>query len=223
MKIDILTLFPKMFEGFLNESIIKRAQEKKIVEINIYDIRNYTKDKHKKVDDYPYGGGGGMVLMCQPVVDAIEILKTEDSKVILMCPQGKKYNQTTAYELKSEKHIILVCGHYEGYDERIRNFVDLEISIGDFILTGGEIPAMVVTDSITRLLDGVIAKESYENESFNNNLLDYPTYTKPQNFRGMEVPDVLLSGHHENINKWRALESLKRTEKRRPDLLKKDD
>ena len=223
MKIDILTLFPKMFEGFLNESIIKRAQEKKIVEINIYDIRNYTKDKHKKVDDYPYGGGGGMVLMCQPVVDAIETLKTEDSKVILMCPQGKKYNQTTAYELKSEKHIILVCGHYEGYDERIRNFVDLEISIGDFILTGGEIPAMVVTDSITRLLDGVIAKESYENESFNNNLLDYPTYTKPQNFRGMEVPDVLLSGHHENINKWRALESLKRTEKRRPDLLKKDD
>ncbi len=223
MKIDILTLFPKMFEGFLNESIIKRAQEKKIVEINIYDIRNYTKDKHKKVDDYPYGGGGGMVLMCQPVVDAIETLKTEDSKVILMCPQGKKYNQTTAYELKSEKHIILVCGHYEGYDERIRNFVDLEISIGDFILTGGEIPAMVVTDSITRLLDGVITKESYENESFNNNLLDYPTYTKPQNFRGMEVPDVLLSGHHENINKWRALESLKRTEKRRPDLLKKDD
>lgn len=223
MKIDILTLFPKMFEGFLNESIIKRAQEKKIVEINIYDIRNYTKDKHKKVDDYPYGGGGGMVLMCQPVVDAIETLKTEDSKVILMCPQGKKYNQTTAYELKSEKHIILVCGHYEGYDERIRNFVDLEISIGDFILTGGEIPAMAITDSITRLLDGVITKESYENESFNNNLLDYPTYTKPQNFRGMEVPDVLLSGHHENINKWRALESLKRTEKRRPDLLKKDD
>lgn len=223
MKIDILTLFPKMFEGFLNESIIKRAQEKKIVEINIYDIRNYTKDKHKKVDDYPYGGGGGMVLMCQPVVDAIETLKTEDSKVILMCPQGKKYNQTTAYELKNEKHIILVCGHYEGYDERIRNFVDLEISIGDFILTGGEIPAMAITDSITRLLDGVITKESYENESFNNNLLDYPTYTKPQNFRGMEVPDVLLSGHHENINKWRALESLKRTEKRRPDLLKKDD
>lgn len=223
MKIDILTLFPNMFDGFLNESIIKRAREKGLIEINVHDIRDYTLDPHKKVDDYPYGGGRGMVLMCQPVVDAIESLKKEDSKVILMCPQGIKYEQKVAYTLKCEKHLILVCGHYEGYDERIREFVDLEISIGDFILTGGEIPAMAITDSITRLIDGVIEKESYENESFNNNLLDYPTYTKPQVYRDLEVPEVLLSGHHENINKWRKEESIKRTKLRRPDLLKKDD
>lgn len=223
MKIDILTLFPNMFDGFLNESIIKRAREKGLIEINVHDIRDYTLDPHKKVDDYPYGGGRGMVLMCQPVVDAIESLKKEDSKVILMCPQGIKYEQKVAYTLKREKHLILVCGHYEGYDERIRKFVDLEISIGDFILTGGEIPAMAITDSITRLIDGVIEKESYENESFNNNLLDYPTYTKPQVYRDLEVPEVLLSGHHENINKWRKEESIKRTKIRRPDLLKKDD
>lgn len=223
MKIDILTLFPNMFDGFLNESIIKRAREKELVEINVHNIRDYTLDPHKKVDDYPYGGGRGMVLMCQPVVDAIEKFKTEDSKVILMCPQGIKYNQKTAKSLKKLKHIILVCGHYEGYDERIRKFVDLEISIGDFILTGGELPAMVITDSITRLIDGVIEKESYENESFNNNLLDYPTYTKPQEYRGLKVPEVLLSGHHENINKWRLEESIKKTNLKRPDLLKKDD
>ena len=223
MKIDILTLFPNMFDGFLNESIIKRAREKGLVEINVHNIRDYTLDPHKKVDDYPYGGGRGMVLMCQPVVDAIEKFKREESKVILMCPQGIKYDQKVAYNLKELKHIILVCGHYEGYDERIREFVDLEISIGDFILTGGEIPAMAITDSITRLIDGVIEKESYENESFNNNLLDYPTYTKPQEYKGLKVPDVLLSGHHENINKWRLEESIKRTSLRRPDLLKKDD
>lgn len=223
MKIDILTLFPEMFEGFINSSIIKRAREKNIVEINIHNIRDYTDDKHNRVDDYPYGGGNGMVLMCQPVVDAIEAFKTDESTVILMCPQGKKYNQELAYNLKNKKHLILVCGHYEGFDERIRNFVDLEISIGDYILTGGEIPAMVITDSVTRLIDGVIVKESYENESFNNNLLDYPVYTKPVEYRGLKVPEVLLSGHHENINKWRIEESIKRTKDRRPDLLKKDD
>ena len=223
MKIDILTLFPEMFEGFINTSIIKRARENNLVEINIHNIRDYTKQDHNRVDDYPYGGGEGMVLMCQPVVDAIEAFKRDDSKVILMTPQGKSYNEKVAYELKNEKHLILVCGHYEGYDERIRNFVDMEISIGDYILTGGEIPAMVITDSVTRLIDGVIEKESYTNESFNNNLLDYPVYTKPRVYRGLEVPEVLLSGHHENINNWRKEESIKRTEKRRPDLLKKDD
>lgn len=223
MKIDILTLFPKMFDGFLNESIIKRAIDKKLIEINTHDIRDYTLDIHKKVDDYGYGGGKGMVLMPQPVVDAIENYRTKDSLVILMSPQGKKYNQEVAYNLKEEKHLIIVCGHYEGFDERIRNFVDLEISIGDYILTGGEIPAMVLTDSITRLIDGVIEKESSEYESFNNNLLDYPVYTKPQNFRGLLVPEVLLSGHHERINSWRNCQSIKRTRNRRPDLLKKDD
>ena len=223
MKIDILTLFPEMFEGFINSSIIKRARENKLVEINIHNIRDYTEDKHNRVDDYPYGGGNGMVLMCQPVVDAIEAFKTDESTVILMCPQGKPYKQDLAYQLKTKKHLILVCGHYEGFDERIRNFVDLEISIGDYVLTGGEIPAMVITDSVTRLIDGVIVKESYINESFNNNLLDYPVYTKPVEYRGLKVPEVLLSGHHENINKWRKEESIKRTEIRRPDLLKKDD
>ena len=223
MKIDILTLFPSMFDGFLNSSIIKRAIDRKIVEINVHDIRDYSKDKNHKVDDYGYGGGAGMVLMPQPVVDAIEACKKEDSLVILMCPQGKKYDQKQAFELKSEKHIIIVCGHYEGFDERIRKYCDLELSIGDYVLTGGEIPAMAITDSITRLLDGVIEKESYLNESFNNNLLDYPVYTHPYDYRGDKVPDILLSGHHENIDKWRKEESIKRTKLRRPDLLKDDE
>ena len=223
MKIDILTLFPSMFDGFLNSSIIKRAIDRKIVEINVHDIRDYSKDKNHKVDDYGYGGGAGMVLMPQPVVDAIEAYKKEDSLVILMCPQGKKYDQKQAFELKSEKHIIIVCGHYEGFDERIRKYCDLELSIGDYVLTGGEIPAMVITDSVTRLLDGVIEKESYLNESFNNDLLDYPVYTHPYDYRGDKVPDILLSGHHENIDKWRKEESIKRTKLRRPDLLKDDE
>ncbi len=223
MKIDILTLFPEMFEGFINTSIIKRAIDNKLIEINVHNIRDYTKQDHNRVDDYPFGGGEGMVLMCQPVVDAIEAFKTDDSKVILMTPQGIPYNEQVTYSLKEEKQLILVCGHYEGFDERIRNFVDMEISIGDYILTGGELPAMVITDSVARLIDGVIEKDSYTNESFNNNLLDYPVYTKPRVYRGLEVPEVLLSGHHENINKWRKEESIKRTEMRRPDLLKKDD
>lgn len=223
MKIDILTLFPSMFDGFLNSSIIKRAIDKKIVEINVHDIRDYSKDKNHKVDDYGYGGGAGMVLMPQPVVDAIEAYKKEDSLVILMCPQGKKYDQKQAFELKNEKHIIIVCGHYEGFDERIRKYCDLELSIGDYVLTGGEIPAMAITDSVTRLLDGVIEKESYLNESFNNDLLDYPVYTHPYDYRGDKVPDILLSGHHENIDKWRKEESIKRTKLRRPDLLKDDE
>ncbi len=223
MKIDILTLFPKMFEGFLTESIIKRAREKEIVEINIIDFRNYSLEKHGQVDDTPYGGGRGMVLMCEPVVRAIEDLKSDDTLVILTCPQGKTFKESMANDLKQYKHLIIVCGHYEGYDERIRNFVDLEISIGDYILTGGEIPAMAITDATVRLLDGVINSESYEQDSYSNNLLDYPTYTKPADFRGMKVPEVLLSGDHQKIKEYRLKEQIKNTKKRRPDLLEKDN
>lgn len=223
MKIDILTLFPEMFEGFLNESIIKRAREKGFVEVNIYNFRDYSKDPHQKVDDYGFGGGPGMVLMPQPIFDCVEAIKTPDSKVILMTPQGIKYNQTVAYNLSHEKHLILICGHYEGFDERIRTLADMEISIGDFILTGGEIASMAISDSIIRLLDGVIASDSSEEESFNNNLLDYPVYTRPASFRGMDVPEVLLSGHHANINKWRLEQQEKRTKERRPDLLERAD
>lgn len=221
MRIDILTLFPSMFDGFLNESIIKRAIEKGSVKINIVNFRDYSLDPHHKVDDTPYGGGAGMVLTPQPIMDAVDDLRTDDTKVILLTPDGKRYNQEMAYELSNEKHLIIICGHYEGFDDRIRSIVDVELSIGDYVLTGGEIPSMVITDSITRLLDGVIEKESHLNDSFNNNLLDYPTYTKPRVYRGMEVPSVLLSGNHEKIEKYRQEEALKRTKERRPDLLEK--
>ncbi len=221
MKIDILTLFPNMFDGFLNESIISRAISGGYVEINVHDFRKYSTDSHKKVDDYGFGGGPGMVLMPQPIFDAVEDLKTEYSKVILMTPQGVKYNQALAQDLSCEKHIIIICGHYEGFDERIRSLADIEVSIGDFVLTGGEIPSMAICDSIVRLLDGVIQRDSHELESFSENLLDYPVYTRPADFRGMKVPEVLLSGHHANINEWRRQEQIKRTEARRPDLLEK--
>ena len=194
---------------------------KKKVEINIHNIRDYSKDKHKKVDDYGFGGGVGMVLMPQPIFDAVDDLKTNDSCVIILTPQGKTYNQKQAYELTNKKHIILICGHYEGFDERIRSLADIELSIGDFVLTGGEIPSMAIIDSVVRLIDGVINKESHELDSFNDNLLDYPVYTHPKEYRGMKVPDVLLSGHHANIDKWRLEEQIKRTKERRPDLLEK--
>lgn len=223
MKIDVLTLFPEMFTGIINESIIKRAIDNKIIDIKIHNIRDYSKDKHKKVDDYAFGGGAGMVLMIQPIYDALEKLKTKDSKIIMMTPQGKTYNQKIAYNLSKEKHLIILCGHYEGFDERIRSLVDMEISIGDYVLTGGEIPGLVIMDSIIRLVDGVIAKESHENDSFNGNLLDYPVYTHPVDFNGMKVPDVLLSGHHENIVKWRMEQQIKKTQERRPDILKRDE
>ncbi len=223
MKIDVLTLFPEMFEGILNSSILKRAIEEKKVTINLCNFRKYSKDIHHKVDDYPYGGGIGMVLKPEPIMDAIDDLKTKDSLIILLTPQGQVYNQKKAYELSKYKHLIIVCGHYEGFDERIRSAVDLEISIGDFVLTGGEIASMVLIDSITRLLDGVINETSHQLDSFNNNLLDYPVYTKPQEYRGMKVPEVLLSGHHENIAKWRYEEQIKRTKARRPDLLERKD
>jgi len=221
MKIDILTIFPNMFDGFLSESIIKRAIDKGFVEINVHDIRSYSTDKHKRVDDYGFGGGQGMVLMPQPIFDAVDDIRTDESKVILMTPQGEPYKQAKAYDLSKEKHLILICGHYEGFDERIRTLVDMEISIGDYVLTGGELASMVITDSVVRLIDGVITADSHIKDSFNDNLLDYPVYTKPVNFRGMEVPEVLLSGHHKNIDEFRKNESLKRTKERRPDLLEK--
>ena len=220
MKIDVLTLFPNMYTNFLTESIIKRAIQNKLVEINIYNIRDYSVDPHKRVDDYGYGGGDGMVLMPDPIFRAVDDLKKEDSFIILMTPQGKKYDQKIAYDLSKLKHIIIICGHYEGFDERIRTLVNLELSIGDYILTGGEIPSMVIMDSIIRLIDGVISSESHQNDSFNNDLLDYPVYTHPAIYRGMEVPDVLLSGHHENIRKWRYEQQVAKTKERRPDLFK---
>lgn len=221
MKIDILTLFPNMFSGFMNESIIKRAIDEKKVTINTVNFRDYAKNKHKKVDDTPYGGGSGMVLMCQPIFDAVDSVRTEKSKVVLLSPQGKKFSQKKAYELSKEEHLIFICGHYEGFDERIKSICDEEISIGDYVLTGGELPAMVITDSIVRLLPGVIDEQSHLNDSFNDNLLDYPTYTKPRNYKGMQVPEVLLSGDHEKIKEWRDEKRLKITSEKRPDLLNK--
>lgn len=220
MKIDILTLFPEMFTGILNTSIIKRAIKEGLVEVNVINFRKYSNDKHGKVDDTPYGGGPGMILMCEPIYNAIEALKTPDTTVIMMTPQGVPYKQKLAEKLKDLKHIILLCGHYEGFDERIREIVDLEISLGDFVLTGGEIPAMAIIDSIVRLIPGVIERDSALYDSFSNSLLEYPQYTRPAEFRGMKVPEVLLSGHHENIKKWREVQALERTRKRRPDLYK---
>ena len=221
MRIDILTLFPDMFKNVFEESIVKRAQELGKLEINIVNFRDYTDDPHKKVDDTPYGGGAGMVLTCQPIFDCVNALKTDETKVILLTPDGVLYKQKQAYDLSKEKHLIIISGHYEGFDERIRSICDLEISIGDYVLTGGEIASMVLVDSIARLIPGVITEESHINDSFNDNLLDYPTYTKPRIYNGMEVLEVLLSGDHKKIKEYREQESLKRTLERRPDLLNK--
>ncbi len=219
MKIDILTLFPDMFQGVFEESIIKRAIDTDKVAINLHNFRDYSKDPHHKVDDTPYGGGAGMVLTCQPIFDCVRSIKTDDSKVILLTPGGIPYQQNMAYTLRDEKHLIIICGHYEGFDERIKSLCDLELSIGDYVLTGGEIPAMVVVDSIVRLLPGVIEEESHLQDSFHNQLLDYPAYTKPRVFEGMEVPEVLLSGDHKKIQEYRRQESLRLTKENRPDLL----
>ena len=219
MRIDILTLFPHMFDGFLTESIIKRAIEKEKVKINIIDIRDFTPYKNNQVDDYQFGGGGGMILMCEPVFNAVESIKTEDSHVILLTPRGKTYNEKKAYEFKDKKHLIIICGHYEGFDERIYTLADELVSIGDYILTGGEIPSMAITDSVVRLIDGVITSGSLETESFNDNLLDFPVYTKPRVFRDMEVPEVLVSGDHKKINEYRESERKRITEEYRKDLL----
>ena len=208
MRIDILTLFPSMFDGVMSTSIIKRAIESNKVSINIIDFRKYSKDLHHKVDDTPYGGGAGMVLSIQPIYDCINDIKTDDSYIILTSPRGKRYNQSKAIDLSQKKHIIIICGHYEGVDERVNELCDDIISIGDFVLTGGEIPAMAITDSVVRLIDGVISKESLDSESFNGDLLDYPVYTKPYDFMGMKVPDVLISGDHKKIDEYRKSQQL---------------
>ena len=221
MKITILTLFPEMFDGFLTNSIIKRAIAKKIVNIEIVNIRDYTKDKNHRVDSAPVGGGAGLILKCQPVVDSINDHKEKDSKIIMLSPRGKTYNQAKAKELSKENHIILLCGHYEGIDERVNKYVDESISIGDYILTGGEIGSMAIADSVIRLLDGAIAKDSIEFESFDENLLEYPQYTEPYEYNSDKVPDILYSGNHQAINKWRRKKSLNLTKELRPDLFEK--
>lgn len=219
IKIDILSLFPDFFNGILNESIIKRAIDKKLVEINIINFRDYSPLPNKQVDDTPYGGGAGMLIRCEPIFLALDKIKTKDSHVILLSPEGVTYKQSVASRLKEYKHLIIICGHYEGFDERIKTLVDEIISIGDYILTGGEIAAMAIVDSVVRLIPGVINEESLVSESFNNNLLDYPQYTKPAEYRGLKVPDVLLSGNHQKIREYRALEQIKKTKGLRPDLM----
>lgn len=221
MKFDVLTLFPNMFRS-LEESIIGRATLKDIIQINLVDIRDYSKDKHKKVDDTPYGGGAGMLMKPDVVYEAYKSVKDDDAKVIYLSPKGSKLCQEKVEELSKQKHLILLCGHYEGIDQRVIDKIGAEeISIGDYVLTGGEIPAMVLIDSVSRYVDGVLNNESTQNESFSNGLLEYPQYTKPEMFENMKVPEVLLSGHHKNINKWRRNKSLELTYKTRPELLSK--
>ena len=222
MKFDVLTLFPEMFET-LTKSITGKAIEKELININLINIRDFSKDKHKKVDDTPYGGGAGMVMKPDVVYDAYLSVKSENAKVIYLSPQGKTLNQNKVEELAKEKHLILLCGHYEGIDQRVLDeIVDEEISIGDYVLTGGELPALIMIDSIARLIPGVLSQnESFEEESFKDDLLEYPHYTRPREFMGMKVPDVLLSGNHQRIEKWRLEESKKITKLRRPDLYKK--
>ena len=223
MKFDILTLFPEMFDS-IRQSIIGKAIEKELIDINIVNIRDFSKDKHKKVDDTPYGGGAGMVMRPDVVYDAYQSVKSDNAKVIYLSPKGKTLNQEKVKELSKQNHIILLCGHYEGIDQRVLDeIVDEEISIGDYVLTGGEIPAMVLIDSVSRYVDGVITRESVEEESFSNGLLEYPQYTRPEVFLDKKVPEILLSGHHENIKKWREEQALEITRSKRPDLLKKGE
>ncbi len=221
MKISILTLFPEMFSIF-DHSIIGRARENNLVDFSLLNIRDYTLNKHKKVDDYPYGGGPGMVMAPQPIVDTIRKAKEDNKgKVIFLGPRGKTFNQELAKDLSKEENLIFLCGHYEGIDERVYKHIDMEISLGDFVLTGGEMAAIPVIDSILRLIPGILGKEeSFMEESFYNGLLEYPQYTRPEDFEGNKVPEVLLSGHHENIRKWRRVKSLNITKKNRPDLYK---
>lgn len=223
MRFDVITIFPDIFKPVINESILKRAQAKKKVAIHIHDLRDYTADKHKKVDDRPFGGGPGMVMACQPMFDAVKKIKgRRKAWVVMTCPRGKPLDQKKVKKLTKQKNIIIICGHYEGIDERVNaSLVDECISIGDYILTGGELPAMVIMDSLTRLIPGVLGKEeSLVHESFEGNLLDCPHYTRPANFRGKKVPAVLLSGNHKDIEEWRHTQALELTKKNRPDLLK---
>lgn len=218
MKLTVLTLFPELFEGFFSASIVGRAVANGTVEVNLVQIRDFAHDTHRHVDDTPFGGGAGMVMKCAPVLEALDSVRTEGSHVILLSASGKPYTQAKAHELSGYEHLILICGHYEGVDERIVQHVDEEISIGDYVLTGGELGSMVIADSVIRLLPGVIRSESIEEESYENGLLEYPQYTHPADYNGDRVPDVLLSGHHENIRKWRLTQSLLKTRQQRPDL-----
>ena len=219
MRFDVLTLFPEMFEP-IKQSIIGKAEEKKLIDINLINIRDFSKDKHKKVDDTPYGGGAGMVMRADVVNDAYVSIKDENAKVIYLTPQGKVLNQQKVEQLSKEEHLILLCGHYEGIDQRvIDKIVDEEISIGDYVLTGGEIPAMVLIDSVSRYVDGVLSEDSISEESFSQGILEYPQYTRPETFENEKVPEILLSGHHQNINKWRREQALKNTYLKRPELL----
>ncbi len=223
MRIDILTLFPEMFDA-LKCSIIKRALDKNLFELNIINIRDFSSDIHKKCDDYPYGGGAGMVMMPQPIFDAYKSVATDNDYVIFTSPKGKTFNHEMAKDLASEKHIVILCGHYEGVDERAIELLGAkEVSLGDFVLTGGELPAMVMVDSIARQIEGVISKDSLKEESFSSGLLEYPQYTRPEEFMGKKVPSVLLSGNHQNVEKWRKEKSIEITTKNRPDLIKKDE
>ncbi len=221
MKITVLTIFPDMFNDFLNTSIISRSIQKGLVEFEIVDIREYAPGSYRHVDDSPFGGGAGMVMKCQPVLDALEAVRTENSWSVLMSPAGQVYSQAKAHEYSEKDHLILLCGHYEGLDERINHHMDELISIGDYVLTGGELASMVISDSVVRLLKGAIRDESTDEESHENGLLEYPQYTKPADYKGEKVPEILLSGHHENIRKWRLKQSLKLTRERRPDLFAK--
>lgn len=223
MKITILTLFPEMFEGFLNTSIIKKARLKELVEFELIDIRSFTTNKHNRVDDYPFGGGQGLVMAVQPIADALKTVKTAKSRVMMAAASGHTINQSKVRELAKEEHIILLCGHYEGIDQRVMKLIDEEFSIGDYILTGGELPSMVLADAITRLLEGVIKEDSHLDESFETGLLEYPHYTRPEDYQGDVIPDVLKSGHHENIRRFRLKESLRKTWQVRPDLFKDYD
>ena len=223
MVIDILTLFPESFAP-LRQSIIKRAQESGKIKINIINIRDFSQDKHKKCDDYPFGGGAGMLMMAQPVCDAVESVLDEKSHIVMASPSGQTFNAKIAEELSKEEHLIFICGHYEGVDERIVDiFKPQQISIGDYVLTGGELPTMVIIDALCRFVEGVISNDSLQEESFSNNLLEYPQYTRPSLFRGLSVPEVLLSGNHQEIARWREEQALKKTKKLRPDLLKKQE
>ena len=222
MKITILTLFPEMFDGFLNSSIIKRAISKGVISFEIVNIRDYTKDKYGRVDSAPIGGGAGLIMKCQPIYDALLSHKSENAKVLLLSPRGTTYNQQKAHEFaKNNQDLLIICGHYEGIDERINAYVDEQISVGDYILTGGELGSLIISDSVTRLLDGAISEGSVVEESFENGLLEYPQYTEPFDFNGQKVPDILYSGNHEAINKWRKKESLRITLRNRPDLFEK--
>ena len=219
MRISIVSLFPGMFESVFSDSIIKRAIDANLVTVDYYNFRDYSLDPHKKVDDTPFGGGAGMLLMCQPIIDCVNDIKTDDSLVVLLTPSGIPFKESTAYDLSKVKHLILICGHYEGFDERVKSVVDMELSIGDYVLTGGEIPAMVVVDAVTRLIPGVINEESHLNDSFSDpKVLDYPNYTKPRDFRGLLVPEVLVSGDHKKIAEWREQQANLKTNEVRPDL-----